>query len=704
MTTATQTFLMVEAVVHFVTAKEAQAPNAPVTPPPLFQDSDLTTIINKSLRHHAECGGDPFQTIIHLNGPPKPLPAQRRFNQGPPTEARYALTFTPAATNEQYDEELFFEQVFRFVVQRWHHFRTPDLPIWPADTQRPITHAPSGEFYAPRTQLFMPACNTLPEVVEGILYGLTPTFMGFDQRTTFAIMEQLFIALRPQFQRKTTPGTPPFHPTSPQAFREHVGIRATHYRLNRTQKTPAYYICTSSHKIFLQLSTMLTYHDDANDDLHLFGCPIAIQDFPNTRTPTRNATLPADTRHGFLWSDLRRLESNFQNLILYTADFLIPLQRHQWHHLLKIRNVMTFAPVFRLDDPDPVAYKLGFRPTAEISQLAHLRRLHERIPPSLRRPEPTWPIQPAPPTKTSSRPPPNDRQRILNFWTPANDTIWEPPASSTTPAQASTTPPPNLMTPPTKETVQLPNATTTPPKDTRTKPLITPDPRFTPDPPSKRCRARLKAFRSSLQRAAAATTSPNPFAPLDSDNDDDDPLDADNQNMDLDLPVVTNSAKDNNEIPLPPDDSSQTTFGSTPHHDLPIDDTHDDTTETNDNTQDTSMTELRDDTISDPDDETYSSQLTTLTSQDTHDTETSTNSFLVPDLGLRPLPLPAALRLTETFPPREQAILARLFQSVPPQHQATFVALAQTHPGPPVLAQVVTAWASQESPHSTQDE
>jgi hypothetical protein len=734
------TSLLLEARVTFLSSEEIQRGESLR----YFLPSDIHDVISQSLQYHVDHIGSDILPIMQVGSEPILLP---RAAQQHPDVHRYSISVIPSNHPDQFDRELFEELRLRFVLQAFHLFKPADLPTWDGTIKQRLKQGinaqdtPSGHPYAPRIQFSIPTVNRLPEKVFSILIGLPPSFYGTGVRNFLAITNQLFTLAFPSraIHPSSTTALTEWYPRTIYDFREHIGIRLAHWKPNPTKKdsTPVYYIAATSEQVYT------IFINKFPEKASIFGVPVEIRPFPKSSLPGYQAARTS------LTTDLRKISISVSRLIKVTmTNLLIPSETSDWPATFKqIPDLVTYAPLFSLSNPHPVAFSLAFSPNnIQAAQHSSRGELFKMVPSHLLKQShnpssENLPSQQAKfhPNSTASIP----NTRILSFWdTPAltkSDTSHNSPSNLSSPLSnplppSSTSPPPDTTNTP--SFIDLTDITPPPPPSTPSSTLpfsFTPplspkhrtQPNVSPSPPSKRARMRasITRHRTSLQEAAALA------AKISSEPSDDPKL---NTNRFYSLSINDNPSSSSSSIqttqknpnhPTPPasittpshhaapdasftgdDDDSHTTLGQNDQNDPNV---HSDVPDSQDTfipeSQDLFNSDadnvIMDDTISDTEDSPYhppnpdDSQTSCLSNISGFVSEDST--------APAPLPLPGALRLLETFPIEDQEILSRLYSRVPPHFRETFVATASTRPGFSVLLSLVVAWEQQSEPAAT---
>jgi hypothetical protein len=187
-----------------------------------LNEQTIEEILTTTLAHHQECL--PNHLLLFKIGSItfRDTSRAQKSNSRSPHSHYYQVILVPAATEDQFDPELFHNQCTMFALQKWHHhskrqFNTQQALFTPAHIS-----PPSSNPWAQHITLLLPACNGFSNPASGCLLGISPDFFGSSRHAVTDLLRVLFNSLVPP----NLPDTPFGQQlTDWYSFQEYIGLR-----------------------------------------------------------------------------------------------------------------------------------------------------------------------------------------------------------------------------------------------------------------------------------------------------------------------------------------------------------------------------------------------------------------------------------------------------------------------------------------------
>jgi hypothetical protein len=394
-----------------------------VTPDGSMTIDRLNTILTSTLAHHLD--RIPLllfkiKHIIFVKTEKRSKPHQNQYAH------YFRLILAPASTQDQFDNELFYEQCLAFALQHWHLRHNHQFSISPGSSypdqllSPEVKNPPSSDFWVKQIHLLLPAVNSNDDKAQGCLLGIPPDSWGVSRRACLDLLYILYYKLQPHFPSSKLGNTlsADFH-----TFLEYVGLRPSYvqtYGQKNNTKAPVFFVCCHSGDAW----NLIVKAAQTAGPINIHGCACIIHPFPKT-----------DERPAFI-QGANQLSQHIRQMVHVTTDrLLIPTIELEEDLIAQTPHAVAIVPRFVDHSPNPVCHTIIFLPTPDTVSYSNDTIHQADIPPNLLAPL-------APPTYLSTattalpKPQPDTSpdllQQIFSQWTA--------PPPTTTPDTSATPP------------------------------------------------------------------------------------------------------------------------------------------------------------------------------------------------------------------------------------------------------------------------
>jgi hypothetical protein len=370
-----------------------------------LDEQTIKEIFTTTLAHHQERLPDHLLLFKLGSITFRDTARAQKANSRSPHSHFYQVILVPAATQDQFDPELFHDQCTMFALQKWHHhsnfqFNTQQALFTPAHIS-----PPSSNPWAQHITLLLPACNGFSDPARGCLLGISPDFFGSSRRAITNILRILFDNLTPNL-----PATPLGKQlTDWYSFQEYIGLRPSTLQ-HGTKKAKTLFICCFNEEAWsLLLTTAKT-----TGPINVHGCLTKISEFP---PPSRKQDIITRTIQQL--KDLRDLHP------VHTDRLRLSEPEDEQTLLFLTPNLVALSPRFVDHLPSPVCHTLFFQPDPTTLNYTSENLHKAHIPSQLLAPPPRAPYLRTSTTATTTTSPPrskattfddSDLDDIFNQW------------------------------------------------------------------------------------------------------------------------------------------------------------------------------------------------------------------------------------------------------------------------------------------------
>jgi hypothetical protein len=395
-----------------------------VTPNGSMTTDRLQTILTTTLAHHLERLPlllFQLKHIIFVKTEKRNKPHQNQYAH------YFRLILAPASTQDQFDNELFYEQCLAFALQHWHLRHNHQFTISP-DSSYPdqlispeVKNPPSSDFWVKHIHLLLPAVNSNDDTAQGCLLGIPPDSWGVSRRACLDLLNILYHKLQPHFPSSKLGNTlnADFH-----TFLEYIGLRSSYVQTfgqKNNTKAPVFFVCCHSGDAW----NLIAKAAQSAGPINIHGCSCIIHPFPKP-----------DERPSFI-QGANQLSQHIKQMVHVTTDrLLIPTIELEEDIVAQTPDLVAVVPHYVDHSPNPVCHTLIFLPTPETVSYSNDTIHLADIPPNLLAPL-------APPTYLSTattvlpKPQPDSSpdllKQIFSQWN-------EPPPTNTPPDTSNTHP------------------------------------------------------------------------------------------------------------------------------------------------------------------------------------------------------------------------------------------------------------------------
>ena len=238
----------------------------------------LRRILNTTIAHHLHRTSIitfKIERITYLNTDHTPPSTHRPTN---PTYIHwYSIEILPAATEDQFDQELYEEQVYAFVLQQWHKHTNDQFLSTGTLPPRTATNPPSPLPWAAHLLLHLPAVNHHTDTPRGCLLGLPADIYGSSRHHCRHILRQIHNHITPHIPLADPKAR---HYSDWDEFQTRVGLRPAWLTSKTSRaKSRIYFICTSSAHSW---DTFLQFSNDSGP-MKIYGSFSIITPWPTDR-------------------------------------------------------------------------------------------------------------------------------------------------------------------------------------------------------------------------------------------------------------------------------------------------------------------------------------------------------------------------------------------------------------------------------------